>query len=39
MATHVLKPEGKFVAKALNSQGYNKYMKAVRTSFDKVVIH
>jgi 23S rRNA (uridine2552-2'-O)-methyltransferase len=38
MARQVLKPKGNFVAKAFHGQGYDEYLKDVRTSFDKVVI-
>lgn len=38
MARQVLKPKGNFVAKAFHGQGYDDFLKAVRTSFDKVLI-
>ena len=38
MARQVLKPQGNFVAKAFHGEGYDEYLKDVRTSFDKVVI-
>lgn len=38
MARQVLKSKGNFVTKAFHGEGYDVYLKAVRTSFDKVVI-
>jgi len=38
MARSVLKPRGDFVAKVFHGEGYDDYVKEVRTSFDKVVI-
>ncbi len=38
MATKVLKPKGDFVAKVFHGEGYDDYVKQVRTHFDKVVI-
>ncbi len=38
MARSVLKPKGDFVAKVFHGEGYDDYVKDVRTSFDKVVI-
>lgn len=38
MARQVLKPKGDFVAKVFHGEGYDDYVKEVRTSFDKVVI-
>lgn len=38
MARQVLKPNGNFVAKAFHGEGFDPYLKEVRTSFDKVVI-
>lgn len=38
MARSVLKPKGDFVAKVFHGEGYDDYVKEVRTSFDKVVI-
>jgi len=38
MARHVLKPKGNFVAKAFHGEGYDEFLKAVRSSFDKVAI-
>ncbi len=38
MARQVLKPEGSFVAKVFHGEGYDQYVKELRTSFSKVVI-
>ncbi len=38
MARQVLKPNGSFVAKVFHGEGYDEYVKDLRTSFDKVVI-
>lgn len=38
MARQVLKPKGNFVAKVFHGEGYDDYVKEVRTSFEKVVI-
>jgi 23S rRNA (uridine2552-2'-O)-methyltransferase len=38
MARSVLKPKGDFVAKVFHGEGYDDYVKDVRTSFEKVVI-
>lgn len=38
MARQVLKPGGNFVAKVFHGEGYDAYVKELRTSFDKVVI-
>lgn len=38
MARQVLKPKGSFVAKVFHGEGYDDYVKDLRTSFDKVVI-
>lgn len=38
MARQVLKPKGDFVAKVFHGEGYDDYVKEVRTSFEKVVI-
>ncbi|MGN0920528.1 MAG: 23S rRNA (uridine(2552)-2'-O)-methyltransferase RlmE [Cellvibrio sp.] len=38
MARNVLKPNGAFVAKVFHGEGYDDYVKDVRTSFEKVVI-
>jgi len=38
MARQVLKPKGNFVAKAFHGEGYDEFLKAVRSSFDKVAI-
>jgi 23S rRNA (uridine2552-2'-O)-methyltransferase len=38
MARNVLKPGGHFVAKVFHGEGYDDYVKDVRTSFEKVVI-
>ena len=38
MACKVLKPKGDFVAKVFHGEGYDDYVKQVRTYFDKVVI-
>ena len=38
MARQVLKPKGAFVAKVFHGEGYDDYLKDVRSSFDKVVI-
>lgn len=38
MARSVLKPKGDFVAKVFHGEGYDDYIKEVRTSFHKVVI-
>ena len=38
MARQVLKPKGNFVAKVFHGEGYDDYVKDVRTSFEKVVI-
>lgn len=38
MATQVLKPGGNFVTKVFHGEGYEAYLKALRTHFDKVVV-
>lgn len=38
MAGQVLKPGGSFVAKVFHGEGYDRYVKAVRAVFDKVVV-
>lgn len=38
MARQVLKSKGSFVAKVFHGEGYDEYVKDLRTSFDKVVI-
>jgi 23S rRNA (uridine2552-2'-O)-methyltransferase len=38
MARQVLKPKGNFVAKVFHGEGYDDYLKDVRTSFEKVVV-
>lgn len=38
MARQVLKPKGNFVAKVFNGEGYDDYLKEVKTLFDKVVV-
>jgi 23S rRNA (uridine2552-2'-O)-methyltransferase len=38
MARQVLKPKGNFVAKVFHGEGYDDYLKEVRTSFEKVVV-
>jgi 23S rRNA (uridine2552-2'-O)-methyltransferase len=38
MARSALKPKGDFVAKVFHGEGYDDYVKELRTSFDKVVI-
>lgn len=38
MARQVLKPKGDFVAKVFQGDGFDDYVKDVRTSFEKVVI-
>lgn len=38
MARQVLKPKGCFVAKVFQGEGYDEYLKDVRSSFDKVLI-
>jgi 23S rRNA (uridine2552-2'-O)-methyltransferase len=38
MARQVLKPKGAFVVKVFQGEGYDEYLKDVRTSFDKVLI-
>jgi 23S rRNA (uridine2552-2'-O)-methyltransferase len=38
MARNVLKPKGDFVAKVFQGEGFDEYVKEVRTRFDKVVI-
>ena len=38
MARNVLKPNGTFLAKVFHGEGYDDYVKDVRTSFEKVVI-
>ena len=38
MARQVLKPKGNFVTKVFHGEGYDDYVKTVKTSFDKVVI-
>ncbi len=38
MARNVLKPKGDFVAKVFQGEGFDDYVKEVRTSFEKVVI-
>jgi len=37
MARQVLKPKGDFVAKVFQGEGFDDYVKDVRSSFDKVV--
>lgn len=38
MAQQVLKPGGNFVAKVFHGEGYDDYVRAVRSHFDKVVV-
>jgi 23S rRNA (uridine2552-2'-O)-methyltransferase len=38
MARQVLKPKGNFVVKVFHGEGYDDYVKDVKTSFEKVVI-
>jgi 23S rRNA (uridine2552-2'-O)-methyltransferase len=38
MARQVLKPKGNYVVKVFHGEGYDDYVKDVRTSFEKVVI-
>ena len=38
MARLVLKPKGNFVAKVFHGEGFDQYLKVLKTSFDKVVI-
>jgi 23S rRNA (uridine2552-2'-O)-methyltransferase len=38
LARQVLKPKGDFVAKVFHGEGYDEYLKEVRSLFDKVVI-
>lgn len=38
MAKRVLQPGGNFVAKVFHGEGYDDYLKALKSSFDKVVI-
>lgn len=38
MATQVLKPGGNFVTKVFHGEGYEDYLKALRTHFEKVVV-
>lgn len=38
MARQVLKPKGDFVAKVFHGEGYDDYVKDVRTVFDKVIV-
>jgi 23S rRNA (uridine2552-2'-O)-methyltransferase len=38
MARQVLKPKGDFVAKVFQGEGFDDYVKDVRTSFEKVAI-
>lgn len=38
MARQVLKPGGSFVTKVFHGEGYDDYVKEVRSSFDKVVV-
>ena len=38
MAKLVLKPKGNFVAKVFHGEGFDQYLKMLKTSFDKVVI-
>jgi 23S rRNA (uridine2552-2'-O)-methyltransferase len=38
MARQVLKPKGSFIAKVFHGEGYDEYLKDLRTSFDKVVV-
>lgn len=38
MARQVLKPKGSFVAKVFHGEGYDDFLKDLRTSFEKVVI-
>lgn len=38
MATQVLKPGGNFVTKVFHGEGYEEYLKALRTHFEKVVV-
>ena len=38
MARQVLKPGGNFVAKVFHGEGYDDYIRDVRTSFDKVLV-
>ncbi len=38
MAVQVLKPGGNFVTKVFHGEGYEEYLKVLRTHFDKVVV-
>jgi 23S rRNA (uridine2552-2'-O)-methyltransferase len=38
MAREVLKPNGNFVAKVFNGEGFDDYFKSLRSNFEKVVI-
>jgi len=38
LVRQVLKPDGSFVAKVFHGEGYDQYLKEVRSNFDKVVI-
>ena len=38
MSRQVLKPGGNFVTKVFHGEGYDDYVKEVRTSFDKVIV-
>ncbi len=38
MARQVLRPKGAFVAKVFQGEGYDEYLKDVRSSFDKVLV-
>jgi 23S rRNA (uridine2552-2'-O)-methyltransferase len=38
MARSILKPKGDFVVKVFQGEGFDDYVKAVRSSFEKVVI-
>lgn len=38
MAKQVLKPKGSFVTKIFHGEGFDQYLKVLKTSFDKVVI-
>lgn len=38
MAAQVLKPGGNFVTKVFHGEGYEEYLKSLRTHFDKVVV-
>ena len=38
MARQILKPQGDFVAKVFQGEGYDEYLKDVRSSFNKVYI-